>query len=509
VTTWFADLAWLGGAGLAAGVVLEDGGDGRLARVATRQDPPAGAVHLPGIVVPGLANAHSHVFHRALRGRAQAAGAGDFWRWRDRMYALAAVLDPDGLFDLARATYAEMALAGVTLVGEFHYLHHRPDGRPYGEPNAMGEALVAAAGEAGVRLTLLDACYLRAGFGEEPPLAGAQVRFTDGDAEGWAGRVDALAPPATPADPVAGGRWLLGAAVHSVRAVDGRSMAVVADWAERRGAPLHLHLSEQPAENEQALAATGRTPTGLAEDAGVLGPRTVAVHATHPTDGDVKTLGTTGTGVCLCPSTERDLGDGVGPAARLVAAGCPLSLGSDSHAVIDLFEEARLVELHQRLVSLGRGIHPVAALLAAATSGGYRALGWAGDSDGDSDGNRDGDGDGRGDGNRDSDGDGRGDGNRDSDGAGRGDGNGRVPAGALAEGAPADFVVLDRGSVRLAGLDPDQGAAGVVYAATAADVTDVVVGGRTVVRDRAHVTIPDVAGALDRSITSLWSRVTP
>jgi formiminoglutamate deiminase len=455
VITWFADFAWLGGEELAPWVVLEDLGDGRLARVAAGEDPPTGAVHLPGIVLPGLANAHSHVFHRALRGRAQ-AGAGDFWTWRDRMYELAAVVDPDALFELARATYAEMAMAGITVVGEFHYLHHRPDGRPYDEPNVMAGALAAAAVEAGVRLTLLDTCYLRAGFGGEPPLAGAQVRFTDGDAEQWADRVDALAP-------LVGAHWRLGAAVHSVRAVDERAMTLVAGWAARHGAPLHLHLSEQSAENEQALAATGRTPTRLAEDAGALGPRTVAVHATHVGDRDRRTLGTSGTGVCLCPSTERDVGDGVGPAARLAAAGCPLSLGSDSHAVIDLFEEARLVELHERLAHSGRGGHSAVDLLGAATAGGYRALGWADDG----------------------------------------------PAGVLAAGAPADFVVVDRGSVRLAGMDPSDGVAAVVFAASAADVTDVVVGGRAIVRDRVHVTVPDAAGDLHRAITSLWSPPRP
>jgi formiminoglutamate deiminase len=454
VTTWFADLAWLGGEGLASAVVLEGAGDGRLARVASGQAPPAGAVHLTGVVVPGLANVHSHAFHRALRGHTQ-AGAGDFWHWRDRMYALAGVIDPDGLFALARAAYAEMALAGITAVGEFHYLHHRPDGRAYPEANVMGEGLVAAAADAGVRLTLLDTCYLRPGFRGGSRLTGAQVRFADGDAERWVDRVEGLAVRV-------GSGWRLGAAVHSVRAVDERSMGVVADWAARHGAPLHVHLSEQPAENQEALAATGRTPTRLAEGAGVLGGRTTAIHATHVTDGDIKALGATGTGVCLCPSTERDLGDGVGPAARLVAAGCPLSLGSDSHAVVDLFEETRLVELHERLAHHRRSGHSAAALLEAATAGGYRALGWSSDGDG--------------------------------------------PAGMLTAGAPADFVAVDRASVRLAGLDPAEGAAALVFAATAADVTDVVVGGRIVVRDRRHVTIPDVAGDLHRAITSLWSR---
>jgi formiminoglutamate deiminase len=456
MTTWFADYAWLGGEGLAPGVVLEDAADGRLARVAAGQDPPTGATHLGGIVVPGLANVHSHAFHRALRGRAE-AGAGDFWRWRDRMYALAAVLDPDDVFELARSTYAEMALAGITAVGEFHYLHHRPDGRPYADPNVMGGALIAAAAEAGVRLTLLDTCYLRAGFRAGSPLTGVQVRFSDGDAERWVDRVEDLTPGA-------GSGWRLGAAIHSVRAVDERSMGVVAGWARARGAPLHMHLSEQPGENEEALAATGRTPAGLAGAAGVLGPHTVAVHATHLTGGDVEALGAMSTGVCLCPTTERDLGDGVGPAGLLAAAGCPLSLGTDSHAVVDLLEEARLVELHERLVHRRRGGQAAAALLEAATTGGYRALGWSTDGDREV---------------------------------------------VLTAGCPADFVTLDRASVRLAGLDPVDGVAGLVFAATASDVTDVVVAGRTIVRDRCHVTIPGVARDLHRAITSAWSRVAP
>ncbi len=457
MSTWYADYAWLGGEELASGVVLEDSGDGRLARVVAGQYPPAGAIHLGGIVVPGLANVHSHAFHRALRGRAE-AGAGDFWRWRDRMYALAAVLDPDDLFELARATYAEMALAGITAVGEFHYLHHRPDGRPYADPNVMGGALVAAAAEAGVRLTLLDTCYLRAGFRAGSSLSGAQVRFSDGDPERWVDRVEDLAARA-------GSGWRVGAAIHSVRAVDEGSMAVVAGWTRARGAPLHMHLSEQPAENEEALAATGRTPTGLAGSAGVLGTDTTAVHATHPTAPDVEALGATGTGVCLCPTTERDLGDGVGPAGELAAAGCPLSLGTDSHAVVDVLEEARLVELHERLLHRRRGGLATAALLEAATAGGYRALGWSIDDD-----------------------------------------RATSPLGA---GRPADFVTLDRASVRLAGLDPTEGVAGLVFAATASDVTDVVVAGRPIVRDRCHVTIPDVAGDLHRAITSAWSRVGP
>ena len=324
-------------------------------------DPEPADTRLRGLTIPGLANAHSHAFHRALRGRTH-DGAGTFWTWRDAMYEVAAGLDPESLYAHARNAYVEMVAAGITVVGEFHYAHHGPGGRPYGEPNAMGDAVVAAAADVGIRLTLLDTCYLRA---DED----VQRRFSDGDARAWAERATArVERPGV----------RLGAAIHSVRAVDSESMQVVADTAREHDWPLHLHLSEQPAENDACLAETGMTPAALVAAAGVLGPSTTAVHATHVTPGDIALLGTTGTSICLCPTTERDLADGVGLGAAMAEAGSPLCVGSDSHAVIDLFEEARCVELHQRLVSGTRGHHSPVELLATATANGYRALGWDG-----------------------------------------------------------------------------------------------------------------------------------
>jgi formiminoglutamate deiminase len=440
VSAWHAELAWLGpGRGVAERVLIEVEGE-RIASVTEGADPPPGANRLAGITIPGLANGHSHAFHRALRGRTHRQG-GDFWTWRELMYQVAGVLDP--YLELATATYAEMALAGITAVGEFHYLHHDPAGRPYADPNAMGEALAEAARRAGVRLTLIDICYLRAGL-DGRPLAGAQVRFGDGDAGAWAERAGAFRERP---------RVRVAAGIHSVRAVDERAMATVAAWAAGRGAPLHLHLSEQPAENQACLAATGRTPAALAEGAGVLGPRTTAVHATHLTDEDVGRLGASGTAVCLCPTTERDLADGVGPARALADAGSPLCLGTDSNAVVDLFEEARAVELDERLVTGRRGLHDPAGLLAAATAAGMDALGW--------------------------------------------------DAGPLAPGRLADLVTVDLGSVRLAGTRPAEAVDQVVFAATAADVTSVVVSGRQVVGDGRHLLVDDVPGALARAIAAL------
>jgi formiminoglutamate deiminase len=442
VSAWHAELAWLGPErGVAERVLVEVEGD-RIAAVTEGVDPAPGAARLPGVTIPGLANGHSHAFHRALRGRTH-QGRGDFWSWRELMYQVAAGLDPDGYLELARAVYAEMALAGVTAVGEFHYLHHDPAGRRYADPNQMGAALAEAAGQAGIRLTLIDTCYLRAGLGGEP-LAGVQVRFGDGDADAWAQRAGALRD---------GPGVRVAAGIHSVRAVDAAAMATVAAWAEDRQAPLHLHLSEQPAENQACLAATGRTPAALAETAGVLGPRTTAVHATHLTGEDVARLGAARTTACFCPTTERELADGIGPARALADAGSPLCLGSDSHAVVDLFEEARAVELHQRLATGRRGHHRPAELLAAATQAGMDALGW--------------------------------------------------DAGRLAPGRLADLVTVRLDSVRLAGTRPAEAVDQLVFAATAADVTSVVAGGRQVVRDGHHLLLGDVGATLARALTAL------
>ena len=278
-TSYHCELAWLGGDRAERDVLVRVDGERITAVEPGATGPAAGATRLAGLTVPGFANAHSHAFHRALRGRTQ-RGAGSFWTWREQMYAVAATLDPDRYHRLARATFAEMALAGVATVGEFHYLHHGPGGEPYADPNAMGAALIAAAAEAGIRLTLLDTCYLRGGIGVE--VDETQRRFSDGDALGWAARASALAD---------GPGVRIGAAIHSVRAVDPAAIEIVAAWAAERGAPLHAHVSEQPAENEQCLAAYGCSPTQLLADRAALSDRFTAVHGTHTSEADHTLLG--------------------------------------------------------------------------------------------------------------------------------------------------------------------------------------------------------------------------
>jgi formiminoglutamate deiminase len=445
VSRYWCEHAWLGGDTVAAGVTVEVTG-GRITAVTADTPRHDGDVHLGGLVLPGLANAHSHAFHRALRSRTQ-RDRGTFWTWRDLMYRAAGRLTPDTYYRLARAVYAEMALAGVTSVGEFHYLHHDHGGTPYADPNAMGHALIAAARDAGLRIALLDTCYLSAGVDGSPLADGPQQRFGDHTSAGWAHRVEALHQHYSGEPDV-----VIGAALHSVRGVPADQMGAVVEWASTHDAPLHVHSSEQTGEVDQCLAVHGCTPTALLRDHGALGPRTTAVHATHLTDADIADLDSSVTGVCFCPTTERDLGDGIGPAGALMRTAGLFSLGSDSHAVIDLFEEARGVELDERLARRERGLFDAADLLAAATADGHQALG-IGD------------------------------------------------AGHLRVGQRADLVAVDLGSVRTAGSPPAAETA--VFAATAADVTDVVVDGRTVVTDRRHTTIADPARELADSITAL------
>ncbi len=345
--------------------VLHDVGllveEGRIAAVRTDPCPDTVQEQVKGLTIPRFANCHSHAFHRALRGHTQ-TGRGTFWTWREEMYAVAAELSPDSYYELAVDVYAEMVATGIGAVGEFHYLHHQPDGTPYDDPNEMGRALLAAADEVGMRIRLLDTCYLASGFGTAPE--GVQRRFSDGDAGRWAERVSAFDD----------GR--VGAAIHSVRAVPRDQLGTVVAWAQDRERPLHVHLSEQVAENEACVAAYGVTPTQLLAEAGALGPLTTLVHATHLTPEDIALIGEARSFVCFCPTTERDLADGIGPSRALHDAGARLTLGSDSQAVIDLFEEMRAVELNERLASQQRGHWSATELLSAAGREGHASLGF-------------------------------------------------------------------------------------------------------------------------------------
>ena len=450
---WLAELAWSPGLGLRENVLLEATGEKFTGVTPEAEGIPAGTIRLAGLTLPGLANAHSHAFHRALRGITQAS-RGTFWTWRERMYEVAARLDPDSYLALARAVYGEMTLAGVSCVGEFHYLHHGPGGVPYADPNEMSRALIQAASDAGLRISLLDTCYLAGGLsaaGEQLPLAGPQLRFGDGDSASWAVRMEALGADQAGA---LGPHARAGAAIHSVRAVPPGQIPEIVGWTHHHGAPLHAHLSEQVAENAACMAAYGGTPAVVLEDAGVLGPRTSLVHATHLTLQDIDLLGQSRSHACFCPTTEADLADGIGPARQLASAGATLTLGSDSHAVIDLLEEARRVELGERLASQERGHFTAAELATAATSAGHASLGWP-------------------------------------------------DAGHLVPGAMADLVVVGLDSPRTAGAVRASALESAIFGATASDVRHVVISGRDVVHNGRHQLLADVPAALAASIGAL------
>lgn len=326
------------------------------------------------IVLPGLATAHSHAFQRALRGRTQRRGSGgaSFWSWRGLMYDLASKLDPERIYALSRMAYAELAMAGVTAVGEFHYVHHDRDGTPYDRRTVLAEAVVRAARDAGLRITLLRVLYHRGGPGM--PVEEGQRRFCDGRVEDALGDVESLAALFHDDPCVA-----VGVAPHSVRAVPRGWIGEAATLARARRMPLHMHVSEQRREVVECQGEHGLRPVQMLDADGVLDDRFVAVHATHLTGDEIGALGRARSFVCVCRTTERDLGDGLCEASALLGAGARLCTGVDSHAISDPFEEARAVELDDRSRAEERHVAAEAPeLLRAATAGGYAAIGMEG-----------------------------------------------------------------------------------------------------------------------------------
>ncbi|MFO0685542.1 MAG: formimidoylglutamate deiminase [Sandaracinus sp.] len=324
------------------------------------------------IVLPGLATVHSHAFQRAMRGHAQRAPLpGSFWSWREAMYRLADAIDPETLYDVSHFAFVELALAGVTCVGEFHYVHHQKDGTPYADRTALSDVVIRAALDAGLRITLLRVVYERAGFGRE--LESAQRRFSDASLELALADVETLQS-----------RWAeeprvrVGLAPHSLRAVTRASFAACVRFADERGLPLHAHVSEVLREVRECLAEHGRRPVEVLADLGALGPRFTAVHATHLSAAEVRTFGRSGSSACLCRTTERDLGDGFPDVSGLVRAGARIVTGTDSHASSCPFEEARAIELDERPRTNSRTVALDAERLLTAIAGdAYAALGWA------------------------------------------------------------------------------------------------------------------------------------
>ena len=328
------------------------------------------------LLLPGFVNAHSHVFQRALRGHTHrpqrlSVGQDTFWTWRHAMYAEAQRLTPEYVYDSAYTTYQEMVRAGYTTVGEFHYVHHQPNGKPYPRANAMAEAIISAARDVGIRLVLLMTAYAQSGFNQPPERE--QLRFCDASVDAYLQRVD---------DVRTGGDVAVGLAPHSVRAVPESWFRAIVEYCQTYNLPLHVHADEQLQEIEQCQAAHGCTPIELLDRFGALGPRTTIIHATHANATELALLAKNGCTVCVCPTTEGDLGDGIAPYADFIASDILLAIGSDSNTRLDPLEELRWAEYSARMRYQQRRVlvcekmaSPGPLLLDIGTHGGAIALG--------------------------------------------------------------------------------------------------------------------------------------
>ena len=428
--------------------------DGEIAEVSTGVSSPPAAALSAGIVIPGLTNAHSHAFQRALAGRTErrsGAAHDSFWTWRERMYELTARLDAGSLAAVARQAYTEMLAAGYTSVVEFHYLFRDRTGS--GDGDSMFEALCQAARDSGIRLIYLPVLYERAGFDRPAPEAG-QRRF--------AMDVDRFLAHHERAAGAASGRVTVGIGAHSLRAVSEASLGRVAVRAAASGAPLHLHLAEQRRELVDCLRACGVRPVRWLLDRFDVDERWCLVHATHVNDGETHDLAASGAVVCLCPSTEGNLGDGLFPLERFLRAGGRMAIGSDSQATIDPFEELRWLEYGQRLASESRNVasieHPHVGreLFGRALAGGAQAAG--------------------------------------------------ASRFGLAPGAPADLVVLDADDPMLAGHGPATLLDALLFSGYRVPIERVMVHGEWKVMDGEHVDRAPAARDFATALTGLGAR---
>jgi formimidoylglutamate deiminase len=410
-------------------------------------------------LLPGLVNVHSHSFQRLIRGKSESrrTSGKDFWSWRGTMYHAAAQLSPQDVYDVARMTFLEMVHVGITTVGEFHYLHNAPDGRPYDDPNQLSKQLIAAAQSVGIRIVLLRTAYFRSGYKvyTDP----GQKRFFE-DRKHFLANTEALISAyQDKSDQVH-----FGIAPHSIRAVPLDELRELTAWAYAQQLPVHMHVSEQVAENTACQAEYGSTPITLLNNEKLLNNTTTAVHATHITDEETRMVADAGTIICACPTTERNLGDGILSADRAMQAGIRIALGSDSQAQIDLLEDARELDYHLRLSHQQRAVldqingQPLARrLLDCATINGARSLG--------------------------------------------------IPAGELVDNAYADFFTVDLDHPSIAGNSPDDLLSLIVFGLAPAAIRDVAVRGRLIIHDGKHELGDEIIARYKEVYRKVWRSV--
>lgn len=457
MTTLYRPELLFGNGGFRHNAGLLVGDNGQVLAIAAPDTPSDTVVDLPGkALLPGFVNVHSHAFQRLIRGKSEsrAVSGKDFWSWRGTMYHAAAQLDPQQVYDVARMAFLEMVLAGTTTVGEFHYLHTDPAGQPYDDPNLLGRQVIAAAQSVGIRIVLLRSAYLRSGFdlSRDP----GQTRFFE-TTPAFLANMDAL----TREYPTGSPDVRLGVAPHSIRAVPLDDVREIAAWARDKSLPLHMHMAEQVAENEACLREYGATPVALLGKAGLLGPDWTAVHAIHIGADETAMLAGAGATICSCPTTERNLGDGILAADRVMRTGVRVALGSDSQAQIDPLEDARELDYHLRLTQQQRAILDqigeqglAARLFDCATVNGARAL--------------------------------------------------AVPSGTLATDSLADFFTIDLRDVSIAGSSAKDLLPLVVFGMNRTAIRDVAVNGKLVVRDGRHAAQEEIISRYEAVHARVW-----
>lgn len=440
------------------GVGLLVDGRGQIARIVAPGEQ-VGSEHtvvsmLGRALLPGLVNAHSHAFQRLIRGKAEsrAISGKDFWSWRGTMYHAACAVSPEQMYRVARMVFLEMLLCGITTVGEFHYVHNRPDGKPYPDPNTLARQVIAAANSVGLRIVLLRSAYQRAGFRLQPDPG--QRRFYE-STSAFLKSTEALLAETSETVGV-------GLAPHSIRALPLHEIRAIAQWGREHGLPIHMHMAEQVAENEACVQEHGATPIALLARERLLGPDWTAIHAIHLREQEFGMLADAGVTICACPTTERNLGDGIFAADLAFEQRIPVALGSDSQAQIGPLEDARQLDYHLRLLRQERAVldqihdEPIAQrLFGAATLGGAHAL--------------------------------------------------QVPAGELYPGCVADFFTVDLADLSIAGDEEADLLPRLVFGMSRTAVRDVVVQGRWIVRDGKHKLQDEIVREYEQTAQEVWS----
>jgi len=439
---WWPDYLLVNGR-IEAGMAFFASESGLITRFSKAAEDLAQAQRLKNrAVIPGLVNVHSHTFQRVIRGRTEWRNPGQrdtFWTWREKMYDAATRLTPEQIYQTAKAAFLEMLLSGITTVGEFHYLHHQADGKRYADPNLIGKLVIQAAREVGLRIVLLRAAYLRAGYKKAPHPG--QTRFITPDAATFISDTEELSSWVRKSYPPDAAE--IGVAPHSVRAVTRDYLREIADYARRRELRVHMHVSEQPGENDACVQEYGVSPVTWLEQMGLLDSRFTAVHAIHISEPEAGLLADSA--VCACPTSERNLADGAVRADWLLARGATLCLGSDSQIQIDLLEDARLLEYHLRMLELERvvldppqpGRERLSQMLyETASKSGAKSLG--------------------------------------------------QNVGELAVGKPADFATIDLDDLSVVGASPETLLANIVFSTERTAVKEIYVGGRRVVAEGRH-----------------------